>query len=261
MKSWGPFINGFELVIIDFSNIYDFIPTASLDLEKVKHVQLSILKDAIQSAVLRYNGGVFLDADMILTDDLNPFFLQLDNYDTINFDHHLAFMMARRESLIIEEWHEEVMRRIDRLEPQESVAWDYFGNQILYPKFKSKKYNTLNLNKYKCAFTPEVNYYRNLGHVQRMYEKFWFSEKIGTDQVFYRDQAIIALHNSWTPGTYQNLSEDEILNHPSLLSRTLLSLKEKTESAPLREVGSIQWLMIKINWFIKAVLRRLGLIA
>ncbi|MEO9965305.1 MAG: capsular polysaccharide synthesis protein [Reichenbachiella sp.] len=257
MKSWKPYIKGFEHVMIDYSNLFDYIPVGSLDIDKIKHVQLSIQKDAIQAAVFKYNGGVFLDADMIITGDLNPFFGLLDKYDAVNFSTHLAFMMVKPGTQLVDEWYAEVVRRIDNLPPNSPVDWDYFGNQIVNSKLKNKKYNALIIDKYKSAFTPEINYFVNKGDPEAMYKNFWFSDKIGTEEVFYKNQSIIALHNSWTPSAYQALDMEAILAHPSLLSRTLVETSRGLDVSMYRRTSIFQLAAIQFHRVVKAIQKRI----
>ena len=54
--------------------------------------------------------------------------------------------------------------------------------------------------------------------------KFWFDDSIDIKEVFRPNQIVIGLHNSWTPEWYKELSEKDVLENKSLLSRTLKCL-------------------------------------
>lgn len=259
MKTWEPHICGIDHVILDYSNLFEFIPKDSIDINKIKHLSLAVQKDAFQAAVLKYNGGVFLDADMILVNDINPLFQYLDKFQVVTFSSHLAFMMAKPNSPFLNDWYDEVLKKIEALPTNHTdVEWDYFGNQIVNEKFKNRIYNTCQLDKHVYGFTPEVNYFFNYGDVMKMYGEFWFSRFIDTEEVFFEKQSIIALHNSWTPERYRNLAESEILAHPSLLSRTLALILNHGKRAKPKKVTIKMRASIKLNWFIKAIIKRFG---
>jgi hypothetical protein len=53
------------------------------------------------------------------------------------------------------------------------------------------------------------------------YISFCFDENRDVGDVISAHPTIIGLHNSWTPDWYKALSVQDVLNHNSLLSRTL----------------------------------------
>ena len=53
------------------------------------------------------------------------------------------------------------------------------------------------------------------------YIDFWFNEHRDIDDIPAVRPAVIGLHNSWTPDWYKALPAQDVLRHPSLLSRTL----------------------------------------
>jgi hypothetical protein len=72
------------------------------------------------------------------------------------------------------------------------------------------------------AFVPELLYYGETGRdVVEVYRRYWFESDAGVDTALRHGQTLIALHNSWTPQWYRELSEEAVLAHPCLLSRTL----------------------------------------
>lgn len=75
------------------------------------------------------------------------------------------------------------------------------------------------------AFVPEVLYYGETGRdIADVYRRYWFESDAGIETALRRGQTLIALHNSWTPEWYRELSEEAVLAHPCLLSRTLKRL-------------------------------------
>lgn len=257
MEKWEPFIQGFDHVLLDYSNLWEHIPKDSIDPEKFSSVYFGLQKDIVQAAVLKHNGGIFIDADMILVNDLSPLFEFLRNYEIVTFASHMAFMMARPGALLVHEWYEEVLNRIERLENKKGVKWDHFANNIVNEKLKDKKYNALQIDKYRTAFTPESIYFPNSTSAMEKYLSFWLSEDISAQNVFYEGQYMIALHNSWTPEWYQNLSRRQVLDHPCLLSKILREeLKDSDDRKRLR-ISWIRLLMIRFFLRVNGLKRRL----
>ncbi len=250
MATWSRHFKDFEIFIIDYSNLYDVIPKGSIDINLIKHLPLAIQKDAIQASVLKFNGGIFIDADMLVINNPFPILNQLSNYDVITFSSHLAFMVAKPNTLFLDEWHDEVLKKIDMIDQNsENIKWNYFGNSIVNKKMKRKKYKAFRIDKFKSAFMPEINFFRNRGNVIKLYENFWFSNEIELNSVFFANQSIVALHNTWTPKWYRDMSEKEILNHPSLLSRTLKYLIENgiPSKQNQKEVSMFDYFIIQFN--------------
>jgi Capsular polysaccharide synthesis protein len=78
------------------------------------------------------------------------------------------------------------------------------------------------LDRKKYGFIAEAAFYGRTRMTPReQYVKFWFEEKLGVENVFSGKQRVIGLHHSWTPDWYKALSEEEVLAHGCLLSRTL----------------------------------------
>lgn len=226
IEKWRPFIKEFNHVILDYSNLFQFIPNDAIDIEKVKKLELLHQKDIIQAAILKYNGGIFIDADMVLVQELSPLIEKYKSYDVVTYSKHVAFMMAKKGARLIEEWHQEISIRLSALPENSPVKWDYFANSIINSKLEAKAYKACRIDKLKTAFTPELNHFRSAIYPEDHYLKFWFSETISLESVFYESQHVIALHNSWTPEWYKKMDKEKILNHPGLLSR-LLSADER----------------------------------
>ncbi len=257
MEKWDPFIGGFDHVLLDYSNLFEHIPKELLDLTQLRSINPALQKDIIQSAVLKYNGGIFMDADMIITQPLEKVMDLLNRYEVVTFSSHLAFMMARKEAKLTNCWFDEVRKKLDQLDEDIKVRWDHFGNSILDRWLKDHSFKAFKIDKYKAAFTPELNHFKNRGDVTDNYLKFWFSEDRSLEDVFYKDQILIALHNSWTPAWYQNLSRTEILEHPCLLSQLLRSDIRSIIPDNPRDLTLKRHIHIVVNAKIKGLKRRI----
>ena len=84
-----------------------------------------------------------------------------------------------------------------------------------------RKYLT-SLDRRKYGFIAEGRYFgKARGNPKDEYLTFWFEDRQETGRAFLDQQRLIGLHNSWTPEWYKDLSEEQVLEHPCLLSRTI----------------------------------------
>lgn len=209
--------------MLDHNDIIPFLNRAELSVDPIMQLPLQIQKDAIQAAVLLNDGGIFMDVDMIILNTLQPVFEFLEQSEAVLFSNHLAFIAARPGAAVIEQWTEGIRQKLNDAIPETlaEAPWDFVGNSITNSLFKSSPSSrVLRLDKHKFAFTPETIHFFNKGGPGDQYRRFWFDSH-EPDTPFYRNQFLIALHNSWTPDWYRQLSEDDVLAEQCLLSSTL----------------------------------------
>ena len=223
MQTWKTNAPDFEITVLDHNDIMPFLNRAELPADSILQLPLQIQKDAIQAAVLLNDGGIFMDVDMIILNTLQPVFEFLEQSEAVLFSNHLAFIAARPGAAVIKQWTKGIRQILTDVNP-ESLAqapWDFVGNSITNSLFKSSPISqVLQLDKHKYAFTPETIHFCNKGGPGEQYRKFWFDSH-EPDTPFYRNQFLIALHNSWTPDWYRKLNEDDVLKEKCLMSVTL----------------------------------------
>jgi hypothetical protein len=131
-ETWKIHLSEYEIVRLDYSNLDGYIEF----LEKYpnfKKLTLPMQKDAIQVAVLLQHGGIFLDADTIILRNLTPILDYLNRSELVMLNAHMAFMAAKKNSLLLSHWYSEILTRIlelGKIEPT-NLDWDYIGNQVL----------------------------------------------------------------------------------------------------------------------------------
>jgi Capsular polysaccharide synthesis protein len=136
-KTWERHLPKYNIIFLDYSNIADYIPVYSFDIEAIKQAKfmLPVQKDAIMAAVLREHGGIFMDADTIVLRDISPVVSKLKETEMIMFNTHLAFVAARPGAYILELWLMEIQRKMndlmDRKQVEQEPSWDFLGNSIL----------------------------------------------------------------------------------------------------------------------------------
>jgi mannosyltransferase OCH1-like enzyme len=116
------------------------------------------------------------------------------------------------------------------LTPRLKVLMNRIGKSLMYRKRalyfrKILRRYLIMLNPREYGFIPEVLYFTSKVMTnEEKYWKFWFDDSIDIKEVFRPNQIVIGLHNSWTPEWYKELSEKDVLENKSLLSRTLKCL-------------------------------------
>lgn len=255
MRTWPSALPDAEVVCITHRTVADFIGDA-YDLELLKRFPLPAQSDAIAVAVLHRHGGLFLDADTILT---RPFLSDFE-HSTGNCltmfgvpgvaSAHVGFLHAPRPGHpLLGAWFAEIRRRIAhfagwravllslttpiegtrlarkvarRCHPAR-VKWHYLSNGILNPLLASQQFSadTRILDRQDSGFILESGCCgRN--RPQADYRNFYFTDHDSADRVLDRNRCgIIALHNSWTPEEYKAADEETVLATNNLLSKIL----------------------------------------
>ncbi len=86
-------------------------------------------------AVLKHNSGIFMDADTLILNTLQPVIHLLKQTDIILFNTHLGFMAANSGSVILNDWLERIKKDLRELSTPinttKNFSWDYIGNRNL----------------------------------------------------------------------------------------------------------------------------------
>ena len=131
-ETWDKRLMDFEIVDLDHSNLEEYLGAGTLDLNALKQVGLAAQKDAVMIAVLHRHGGLFMDMDTLVVDDLSPILQLLRRTGVVMFEQHVAFVAARKDATLITLWLAGVKRNLARISSGEvhpaSIQWDYLGN-------------------------------------------------------------------------------------------------------------------------------------
>ncbi len=76
IETWKIFFSDYKIVILDYSNLYNFLPTDFYDESLYENFSLPKQADAIRAAVLYLYGGIWLDADTIITSSKIKYFFR-----------------------------------------------------------------------------------------------------------------------------------------------------------------------------------------
>lgn len=236
MQTWKKFLPECEVVLLDYSNLEEWLGIDVYDEILFKDFSLPKQADAIRCALLKKYGGLWLDADTILTSPQVKDYLMIDS-ELVMISKHLAFIKANNNSKIIADWYNQIQynlkfykdvkyqnnavqkilhpRRYRRVE-----NWDYLGNYILHKMLKTKnKKKFFSIDRMEINALPELNNKNNDNLVEN-YQNFYFENDYSQD-VIKNTKGIILLHNSWTPQPFLQMNKEEFLNRNNTLSNVL----------------------------------------
>ena len=236
MQTWKKFLPECEVVLLDYSNLEEWLGIDVYDEILFKDFSLPKQADAIRCALLKKYGGLWLDADTILTSPQVKDYLMIDT-ELVMISKHLAFIKANNNSKIIADWYNQIQynlkfykdvkyqnnavqkilhpRRYRRVE-----NWDYLGNYILHKMLKTKnKKKFFSIDRMEINALPELNNKNNDNLVEN-YQNFYFENDYSQD-VIKNTKGIILLHNSWTPQQFLQMNEEEFLSRNNTLSNVL----------------------------------------
>lgn len=236
MQTWKKFLPECEVVLLDYSNLEEWLGKDVYDEILFRDFSLPKQADAIRCALLKKYGGLWLDADTILTSPQVKDYLMIDS-ELVMISKHLAFIKANNNSKIIADWYNQIQynlkfykdvkyqnnavqkilhpRRYRRVE-----NWDYLGNYILHKMLKTKnKKKFFSIDRMEINALQELNNKKNDNLVEN-YQNFYFENDYSQD-VIKNTKGIILLHNSWTPQQFLEMNEEEFLSRNNTLSNVL----------------------------------------
>ena len=232
INSWGKNIDNLDLIVINHRNWDDFCGDF-YDLEKLKNFSFAMQSDAVSACVLATKGGLFMDADTIVTKDISKTLANIAPSKFVGFGQpnskgfHVAVIKNDNPSNpVAQAWFSEVKKRIEN--KPSTITWAYMANEPLSQIFKNEKYYSdyLILDRSDFGNVQESIYLK--GDPIFCYLNFWFNEKLNFnvgDVISENHLGVISLHNSWTPKDYKLKSDiSEFYNENLLLSKVLLSV-------------------------------------
>jgi len=136
MKTWERALHAYDVVVLDYQNLPQYLEDGALDLETLRRLRLSMQKDAVMVAVLHRHGGIFLDADTLAVADIAPLLAFLDHGEAVSFNMHVACIAARPGAHLLDRWLGHIRRRLAAVRQHDggppNVPWSYLGNDCLY---------------------------------------------------------------------------------------------------------------------------------
>ncbi|PKN52352.1 MAG: hypothetical protein CVU55_07415 [Deltaproteobacteria bacterium HGW-Deltaproteobacteria-13] len=135
-KTWERNLPDYEIIFLDYSNLGLYLPEGAYDMNILRKLTLMMQKDAVMVAVLKEHGGIFMDADTLVTGDLAPLLRMLSHTEVVMFSAHMAFVAAQPGSYLLTLWYKKIQQKLNFLKEEKDGApqfqqWDFIGNSSL----------------------------------------------------------------------------------------------------------------------------------
>ncbi|PZT47648.1 hypothetical protein B6S12_07910 [Helicobacter valdiviensis] len=237
MKTWEKFLPEYEIIVLDYLNLYDFLPKKFYDESLYQNFSLAKQADAIRAAILYLHGGVWLDTDTIITSSKIKYFFENTSSFSL-FSRHIGAIKAKKDSVVCFEWAKECQKRIliyknakqESRNLKEYEVYYYLGNgplNLSIDKYVDKDGEIKVFDRVKNKVIMEAFWRQCNKQKERPakedYVEFYF---LGDYSEFFIDNeyGMVMLHNSYTPYSYKELSVEEFLLCKNTLSSIFLKI-------------------------------------
>lgn len=134
-KTWEKNLPDYKIITLDYSNISSYFDEKIFDWSLLKRLPLAIQKEAIMVAVLEKRGGIFMDLDTLVLNDITPLLSFLERSEVVIFNKHCAFLAAKANAYLLRLWIQGIQKKILQLKDMQItndvVKWDYLGTSVL----------------------------------------------------------------------------------------------------------------------------------
>ena len=246
MATWRKFLRDYKIILLDYSNIDKYLDNKLFD-QKYLYSNFSLPKqaDCIRCALLEKYGGIWFDLDTIITSNNIEKYLNIKS-ECIMVGWHIGFIVAKPHAQILKKWKSSLKKDLlkhklcnhnilakhiislfDKNFIQNKNNWDFCGNRILNPLFKTYPSDKFySIDKIKSNILPEVK--RFSGDPRKAYENYYFNNDFSKETML-NTQGLIYLHNSWTPTKYKKMPIQEFLECKNTLSQIFQSILTQEE--------------------------------
>jgi len=245
METWKNCLPDYETVVLDYDTLGNYLTADEQAAILCRKMTFAMQSDCIRCAVLKKHGGIWMDADTILTKPLDHRFSAADcaivaRRQDGHLVHYAAYINAAKpEAKFLADWHRELVPRVAKAERFRSSwllrtfrrgewklirRWNYCVNAIIDPMADAadpKDYAFI--DKDAIFAVPEEELMPTGLNAVEAYQKYWF-EPGETDDVMNRCAGIIMLHNSFTPDRIRAMSAEDFLKTDTRMAALLRRL-------------------------------------
>ena len=207
MYSWE-----FFFTVLNFANLHKYTDITPGQLDLLRNFTLPQVADFVRVHVLRDNGGVWLDADTIMTGDKLPKETMIGDPEARTVS--IGYLRTEAQSDMFVEWakfQDDVILNTDN-----AKFWNCFGNA--FTDLYVANHKEITIAQIGRSF-PETYMIEGNASRYRKYEQFYFERRYKLKDI--KPTNMIMLHNSWTPEAYKKLTVKEILDDDRTLSNIL----------------------------------------
>ncbi len=251
LETWKDCLPNYEVVVLDYSNLGEYLTPEEQDAILWRKMTLAMQSDCIRCAIIRKHGGMWLDADTILTRPLDGRFNQSDvtmvarKVEDGSLVHYGAFISARKpHAAFLEAWYKQLVPRVAAAKKYRDSfwyklfhrrswrlmhRWNYCINAMIDPmalKADPKDYVWLDKNDLYALPEEDLLDQDSTLNAVSAFQKYWL-EKGDIKDVMEKCAGIIMLHNSFTPERYRQMTEDEFLAQDTRMAALLKQLLKR----------------------------------
>ena len=251
IKTWKVYIPDYEIIILDYNLSKQYLGEELFSNIICNNMSVMVQSDAIRVAMLYKYGGIWMDADTIITN--GEFMKYFKNYEfsmvnekNISDFNYIAFIYSSKNSYVIKQWLDQIIIRVKQFNETllnknvtnitiwqnswENVnSWFYLGNGIIdfiLRNVTGEKFLGIDKDEINVFFF--FFYFKNTTYnVYQAYEYFYFRPG-DPGFAINNTKGIIFLHNSWTTLYYKNMTEEEFLHQDILLAKLFIKLLNLT---------------------------------
>ena len=231
MQTWKKFLPHAEIHVLDYSNMADYVDAKAVYGERLfsGSFTLSMIADAVRALVLERHGGIWMDADTILTErEIKEYFCHKKEVSFFGYPAqssvHLAWISAEKHAKLLQHWVSQCAKKINSLTKTDMEApnfWSYLGNSITNPYIQSHPNEIEIKDVIKAGCTPELKF--SSPSPLQAYIDFYFKKSLHLQDI---NSPVLLLHNSWTPPEYRMLPLDQLSQCDCTMSNILMELTQ-----------------------------------
>lgn len=238
LESWKKFLPDYEIVILDYSTLNDWLGKDYFDRRFYTNFSLAVQSDAIRCAILKKYGGIWMDVDTIVTSTGVKDIFETDSEFSL-IHPHICLLIAKTDSEILNKWEKRIKKRIEFANKalksklllkyvypklyKRVTNWSYLGNDILNKLIRRHETNCLKLSREELHAMPEIKFTKPFHKQSKIYRNFYF-ENDYSDFTLQGNKGVILLHNSWTPEKYREMTKEEFLKTDNTLANIFLKV-------------------------------------
>jgi hypothetical protein len=259
MRTWERFLPDYEVVLCDYSNLGDYLDKTIISEILSKKMSLPQQADCVRAALLKNHGGIWLDADTIITSADCFKWMKESEVVMIGRPHtagrvHVGFIYTSKPNTdFINAWYSALLSRtrnyrlfhrlvfprlIFRKRWREMRKSNYFSNAVIDPIWKSFSHDKFMLiDRDSIGALPEFLSKLDNGnisrsdsqprpdaparHLRQLFQDFYLKKGNAKTQVLDKTKGIVLLHNSRMSKHYRNMTADEFMRQDILLAELL----------------------------------------
>lgn len=231
--------SGHEFVVLDHSNVNDYLSPRDFPLEKLAKIPPAAQGDIIACYMMNRFRGYFIDADTIFLGKITHLEELLYSHELVMIGDekvpfcHAAFILSSGDSVILREWETKIRNLLAAKENSDQagsqddggflINSNSFGHPLLHPIIGKRMDRVKILD--KDLFLPENRCLRDFSSEKRCqsYNEFYFTEEAKD----IHDAPFLILHNSWSPGWYKDYRKEKVEKDGLFISRLLMQAAPK----------------------------------